>query len=151
MISENDFLNIILPAIRKRQAKAIENTPATKDAERESEAMISITFADLLKYMEQNEIPPSARIVHETNGFLLYWTETETTREEDYIKRMKEEVNSQNTFSDIAKELEKKGYTRTPVWSKSFEPYANTSVYDMYIRGQYEQLKNYYSLFFDNK
>ena len=150
MITENDFQNLVLPTLEDLHKQLMRNpAPRNKRVIRESEDITAIKVADLLVYMQQNNIPGNAKIMHNAKSVNLQWESIEPTTEDDTLKYIKRSFNGWKTVKAVHDILTENGYNRISVWSNEYKPYKNTSIYEMYISEEYDKLRSYFSLTFD--
>jgi hypothetical protein len=107
--------------------------------------------ADILSFMEDNDIPDTAEFGGKPNGYdafdevcLVYDVDIPTT-DKDKLKAKR------NWFTNIAFRavydlLLANGYKRVAYRSNLLKPFDSTTVYDMYINKEFDRLVEYYSL-----
>ena len=145
MITENDFQNLVLPALDDILSNI--NPPAYKRKEEQSSSIAGMNIKQLARFMKAEKIPSDAEITHSnTDAIVLQWYKDVKTTDKDKEEYIRKTFNCYS-YSVVFKVLIKHGYTRVGVPSQNFKQYRDTTEYDMY-KGEHDRLKAYYSLFF---
>lgn len=146
MIAQSDFNDLVLPALAN-----VLNTIhplAFKTEKQISDSIAGMNIGQLAEYIKENDIPSNAEIAYSnTDAITLQWYELVKTTDKDKEEHIKRNFNNY-AYSAVFTILVKHEYTRIGVASYNFKQYRDTTVYDMYTKGEHDRLKAYYSLFF---
>lgn len=143
---------LIIQELNKAKIELDKIVPLTKKKVK-SVSIIDVSPLELLQFMKDNDIPDSAYFDGKDNGdngwsdILLSWQVDVPTTDEDKLKFKR------RRFTDIAWKLvyntltnSKDGYKRVGYNSGELKRFDNTTVYDMYMTGDFDRLVEYYSL-----
>jgi len=129
------------------------SAPQTKQETRSLE-ISQVDPADILEFMEENKVPLAdawfsscSDQYEQSDAIYVKWTvkvPTTVRDKENYVRR---KVNH-NALLRISSAFKALGYKRVGVRSSAFKPFDDTSVYDMFISGEWERLEQYYLLMF---
>jgi hypothetical protein len=107
--------------------------------------------ADILSFMEDNDIPDTAEFGGKPNGYdafdevcLVYDVDIPTT-DKDKLKAKRDRFTN-IAFRAVYDLLLANGYKSVGYRSNLLKPFDNTTVYDMYINKEFDRLVEYYSL-----
>lgn len=143
---------LIIQELNKAKIELDKQVPLTKKKVK-SVSIIDVSPLELLQFMKDNDIPDSAYFDGKDNGdngwsdILLSWQVDVPTTDEDKLKFKR------RRFTDIAWKLvyntltnSESGYKRVGYNSGELKRFDNTTVYDMYMTGDFDRLVEYYSL-----
>ena len=128
-------------------------TPLTKKEEKRSLSVIGSTLSELIQFSKESNIPADAELNGVNNGYdafediVFVWDIDVPTTDKDKIKFKRDK------FSTIAHKivydlLLANGYKKIGFNSGLLRDFDDTTVYDMYIAGDFDRLVKYYSISF---
>jgi hypothetical protein len=108
---------------------------------------------DIIKFMKDNNIPDDAYFDTEYNGddgytgefFLSYDIDIPTTNK-DKLQYIKRTFNGSLAWRSVYDLLTQNGYKRNGYNTALLKEFDDTSVYDMYMKKDFDRLVKYYSL-----
>lgn len=139
---------IIIATLEDLMKKVLSSTPQTKKQPKYLD-ILDVEPIKLIEFMRDNDIPSDAYFSGIDNGYdgwshiVIEWLIDVPTTDKDKLQYQK---NTFNSSSSVAKALVHNGYKRKPLYSNEFKEFANTTVYDMYVSGDFDKLVKYYSL-----
>ena len=132
--------------------EVVRFTPTTKK-KTVSISIQDIRPTDIIRFMEENNIPEDAYFTGTDNGYdgwddvVLEWDVSVPTTELDKIEyRRKRFANT--AFRKLYKALTANGYKRAGVPSQLLDQFKSRTVYEMYVEKDFDTLIKYYSLYF---
>jgi len=146
--------DILIPALHEAFAKVNSQVPATK----RSTASIDISDVnpvDLSKFMLDNNVPSDAYFDGNDDGYdgwcagqvKLTWDINIPTTLDDHLKFKRKRFQSV-AWAHLHPKLVASGYKRVGTNSSNFKQFDGTTLYDMYVAGDFDRLAKYYSLTF---
>lgn len=142
--------DLLIPALNDAFILLEKRVPQTKK-ETKYVNIEDVEPLDIVKFMKDNNIPNNAHFGGKPNGYdafdeicLCYNIDVPTTNNEKLIYK-------RYTYTTIAwkliyDKLIKNGYKRIPF--NSYNEFKNTTIYDMYVKKDFDSLVRYYSLHF---
>jgi hypothetical protein len=149
--------NLIIIALD--QANAALKAPLTKTiVHSKSVSIMDISPLELVDFMKKNNIPEDAYFDGRDNGydafddFLLTWDIKTTlpTTDEDKITHNRKRFNN-SAYRSVYNLLTTNGYERVGYSTGLLKPFDDTTIYDMYVAGEWDRLVDYFSLSFQKK
>lgn len=123
--------------------------PQTK-IDRKEISIENVKPLDIVDFMKENGIPDDAYFVGAEEGqygvFLSWDVEVPTTEAEKLI--FVKDRNNHVIWEYVYKLLTANGYKKTPYDSSYFKKFGNATVYNMFIKKDFDLLVEYYSGFF---
>lgn len=146
--------DLIIQALDNAMILAEKQVPSTKRVSK-SISILDVRPIDLLSFMKDNNIPDDAEFYGRDNGYdgwddiqLSWYVEIPTT-ETDKLKDKKNTFNNSLAWRCVYDLLLLNGYKRAAsYYSGDFKQFDDTTIYDMYIKGDFDRLVKYYSLRF---
>jgi hypothetical protein len=142
--------NLIIEALDNAFESLIKNVPLTKK-KTEYISILDVNPLELIKFMKDNNIPDNASFGGRDNGYdgwddiCLVWEVDEPTTETDKLKYKKKRFTS-IAFQSVYQVLVNNNYKRVGYNSRSLKQFDDTTVYEMYIKKDFDRLVKYYSL-----
>jgi hypothetical protein len=142
--------NLIIEALDNAFESLIKNVPLTKK-KTEYISILDVNPLELIKFMKDNNIPDNASFGGRDNGYdgwddiCLVWEVDEPTTETDKLKYKKKRFTS-IAFQSVYQVLVNNNYKRVGYDSGSLKQFDDTTVYEMYIKKDFDRLVKYYSL-----
>ncbi len=142
---------LIINAVELVIERAKKTAPKTMKAKRTID-ISEVMPINLHQFMIDNNVPDNADFDGYDDGWApqqikLSWCidvpATETTKTDYYRKQC-----DLNAFRVVYSVLTEQGYKRTGVSSRELRAFKNTTVYDMYVNEESEQLIKYFLLYF---
>ena len=127
-----------------------KQVPETKK-KTESKSILDIKPIDLIAFMKTNNIPDTAWFSGNDNGYdgwddiVLSWEVDIPTTLEDKLKFKKQRFTG-IAWKFVYDILTRSGYTRVGFNSGLLKQFDDTTVYDMYMKSDFDRLIKYYSL-----
>lgn len=126
-------------------------TPTTKLLRTDSKSIMNVKPTDLLQFMKDNDIPDDAVFDGIDNGydgwddFVLSWDVKVPTTDADKLKFKRKRFRD-IAWKEVYNLLLANGYTRGGYCTSHLKQFDDTTVYDMYMAGDFDRLVTYYSL-----
>jgi hypothetical protein len=139
---------IITTTLQEVMNKVLASTPETKKQTKYLD-ILDVEPIKLIEFMRDNNIPSDAYFSGVDNGYdgwshiVIEWLIDVPTTDKDKLQYQK---NTFNSSSAVRKALMANGYKRKSLYSNEFNEFANTTVYDMYVSGDFDALVKYYSI-----
>lgn len=144
--------DLIISALKEAGEKLERTTPLTKK-EKRSISIADVKPVKIIEFMQENNIPEDADFDGRDNGYdawddicLSWYIDVPTTeRDKEESKRKRFEYVA---WKHVFESLTSNGYTVAGYNPDDFKQFKDTSLYDMFVEGDFERLVKYYSLRF---
>jgi len=143
--------NLIKDALDKAIVFLDKQIPQTKSIRKYSDSIMDVSPLDMADYMKANDIPMDATFDGVDNGydgwddFVLSWLVDVPTTDDDKLKFRRKRFRDL-AWRQVHDSLLANGYNRVGYSTALLKQFDDTTVYDMYIAGDYARLVKYYSL-----
>ena len=142
--------SLIKKALTSAIIKLRRQVPRTKKVMKNI-SVIDVRPLEIRKFMMENNIPERAVFDMGDNGydggdgFYLSWDVDVKISEEDALKFKRKRFDT-IAFKEVHAILTSRGFIRRGYNSGLLKEFDDTTVYDMYVNGEFERLVKYYSL-----
>lgn len=144
--------DLIIQALNGAYEKAEKNTPQTKKVEK-TIRILDVKPIELPKFMRENNIPDDADFCGVDNGydgwndFVLCWYVDAPLTESEQLENKKKRF-TYLAYKSVYDLLTNNGYKRVPVDSSVFKAYSEASLFEMFMKKDFDWLATYYSFYF---
>ena len=143
---------LIIEALTAAMAVADKRTPTTKKKTKYVN-IEQVKPSDIVAFMKENNIPDDAEFGGKPNGYdafdqvcLCFDVTVETTGQDR--ENHKRNIFTSIAFSHVLGLLTQNGYKRVGYNSGLLKEFADTTIYDLFVKEDFDRLETYYSLAF---
>jgi hypothetical protein len=138
--------DLILQELNNLAEALKKEVPQTKKIT-ESKSIIEVKPIELLDFMKDNDIPDNAEFAFDEEDVYLCWDVEVPMTSADKIEWLKEMFEAY-AFTYVRKVLTKNGYKRVGVYSSQFVKFDDQTPFDLYAKGEFDRLVDFYTMYF---
>lgn len=152
-VKEGNTIRFLIVEAMNHAFDVMKKQVPVKKSVTQSISIMDVKPTELIQFMKDNNVPDTASFDGRDNGYdgwddiLLSWQVEVDTTDGDKLAFKKKR------FTDISwkyvyEALTNDGYVRQGVCSSLLKQFDNTTLYDMYMNGEWDRIETYYALRF---